>query len=324
MVVVLVVAACGGSGEPGALVDTDVAGCGEGAVVDGRPLRVVSTVAPLTDIVSTLAAGTDTTVAGIVPEGTDSHTFEPAPSDAAALERADVVFLNGLGLEEPTRRLALANRSGGGELCELGTTVLPEDRYLYDRSFPEAGGVPNPHLWTSPRWVGEYARLTAKVLAARDPAHADTYTSNLAAFDVRLAELEAAVVTATATIPRAERLLVTYHDAYAYFAVDYGWTVVDAVQPSSFDEPSPRDVAQLIEQITELGVPVVFGSEVYPSPVLEQIAAESGAIYIDDLRDDDLPGEPGDPEHSWFGLMRLNVATIVDALGGDSSALRGG
>lgn len=322
MVVALVAAACGGSDEPGALAD--VAGCGEGAIVDGRTLRVVSTVAPLTDIVTTLAAGTDTTVAGIVPEGTDSHTFEPAPSDAAALERADVVFLNGLGLEEPTRRLALANLSSGGELCELGTTVLPEEQYLYDRSFPEAGGVPNPHLWTSPRWVGEYARLTAEVLAARDPANAGTYTSNLAAFDQRLADLEAAVVAATATIPRAERLLVTYHDAYAYFAADYGWTVVDAVQPSSFDEPSPRDVARLIEQITELGVPVVFGSEVYPSPVLEQIATESGAIYIDDLRDDDLPGEPGDPDHSWFGLMRLNVATIVDALGGDSSALLDG
>ena len=95
-----------------------------------------------------------------------------------------------------------------------------------------------------------------------------------------------------------------------------------AVQPSSFTEPTPQEVADLIGQIEERGVGAVFGSEVFPSPVLEQIAAESGATYVDDLRDDDLPGAPGDPDHSWLELMRFNYTTIVDALGGDATALR--
>jgi hypothetical protein len=68
-------------------------------------------------------------------------------------------------------------------------------------------------------------------------------------------------------------------------------------------------------------VPAVFGSEVFPSPVLEQIGRETGVRYVDVLRDDDLPGEPGDPEHSWLGLMRFDYVTIVEALGGDAAAL---
>ena len=78
---------------------------------------------------------------------------------------------------------------------------------------------------------------------------------------------------------------------------------------------------ELIEQIEAEKVPAVFGSEVFPSPILEQIANETGAVYVDDLRDDDLPGEPGAVEHSWLGLMKFNFVTMTDALGGDSAML---
>jgi ABC-type Zn uptake system ZnuABC Zn-binding protein ZnuA len=115
---------------------------------------------------------------------------------------------------------------------------------------------------------------------------------------------------------------VTYHDAYAYFADTYGWTVIAAIQPADFGEPSPSEVVELIRQIEAERVPAIFGSEVFPSPVLEQVGNETGAAYIDVLRDDDLPGEPGDPEHSWLGLMRFNFVTMTEALGGDASALR--
>ena len=129
------------------------------------------------------------------------------------------------------------------------------------------------------------------------------------------------MATATATIPEDQRKLLTYHDAYAYFAVHYGYTVIGAIQPSSFDEPTPKEIADLITQVRESGVIAVFGSEVFPSPVLEQIGAEAGVRYIDVLRDDDLVGKPGDAEHSWLGLMRFNFATMVEALGGDTSSL---
>lgn len=309
--------ACGGGDGSGA-----AGSCGVGPAVGARPLRIATTVAPITNIVAVIAGGTDTEVTGIVPEGTNSHTYEPAPSVAATLEDADVVVLNGLALEEPTKELARANLGAAAEVCELGTTVLPEREYLFDFSFPEEGGKPNPHLWTDPPLALRYAELIRDVLVARDPGDAPVYDANLAAFRAQVEALDSAIRAATATIPAAERLLLTYHDAYAYFARDYGWTVVGAVQPSSFAEPTPREVAALVDQIRAEGVTAVFGSEVFPSPVLEQIAAESGARYVDDLRDDDLPGAPGDPDHSWLALMRFNYETIVDALGGDATALR--
>ena len=296
-------------------------GCELGAPVAGV-LTIATTVAPITSIVANIAGGTSTVITGVVPEGTNSHTFEPKPSDAKTLETADIVFINGLVLEEPTKDLALANLKNGAIICELGTEILPESDYIYDFSFPKEGGKPNPHLWTNPPMAKQYAQVVHDVLVRRDPANAATYESNLAAFVAKVDALDAAMVTATATVPETQRKLLTYHDAYAYFAVHYGYTVIGAIQPSSFDEPTPKEIANLITQVRESGVKAVFGSEVFPSPIMEQIGAETGVRYVDVLRDDDLIGEPGDAEHSWLGLMRFNYVTMVEALGGDASALK--
>ena len=296
-------------------------GCDLGSPVTGV-LTIATTVAPITSIVANIVGGTDTIVAGIVPEGTNSHTFEPKPSDAKTLENADIIFTNGLALEEPTKDLALANLKDGANICELGTEVLPESDYIYDFSFPKEGGKPNPHLWTNPLMAKQYAQVVHDVLVRRDPANATTYDTNFAAFSAKVDALDAAMVTATATIPESQRKLVTYHDSFAYFAKQYGYTVVGALQPSSFNEPTPKEIGELINQVKTEDVKAIFGSEVFPSPILEQIGAETNVRYIDVLRDDDLIGEPGDAEHSWLGLMRFDFVTIVEALGGDASALK--
>ena len=296
-------------------------GCGAGIVVNGRPLSVATTVAPITSIVANIAAGTGTSVTGLVPEGTNSHTFEPEPSAARQLSDADVVFINGLKLEDPTRDLARNNAKKGSQICELGTEILPESEWIYDFSFPKDGGKPNPHLWTNPPMAKQYARVAKDVLARRDPANAAKYQSNYVAYAAKIDALDTAMATATAAMPEANRKLLTYHDAYAYFAKHYGWTVVGAIQPSSFNEPTAKEVAKLIKQVKEQKVPAIFGSEVFPSPVLEQVGKESGARYVDVLRDDDLPGKPGDPEHSFLGLMRFDYVTMVNALGGNGSAM---
>ena len=296
-------------------------GCELGAPVAGE-LTIATTVAPITSIVANIAGGTNTVISGIVPEGTNSHTFEPKPSDAATLEQADIVFINGLVLEEPTKDLALANLKDGANICELGTEVLPESEYIYDFSFPKEGGKPNPHLWTNPPMAKQYAQVVHDVLVRRDPANAATYDTNFAAFSAKIDALDEAMKIATATIPEDQRKLVTYHDAYAYFAKHYGYTVVGALQPSSFNEPTPKEIGDLINQVRTENVKAIFGSEVFPSPVLEQIGAETDVRYIDVLRDDDLIGQPGDAEHSWLGLMRFDFVTMVEALGGDTSALK--
>jgi ABC-type Zn uptake system ZnuABC Zn-binding protein ZnuA len=317
----VVTAGCSNTSSDAVESDVSPVSCTSTTVIDG-PVNIATTVAPITSIIANIAGGTDATINGVVPEGTNSHTFEPKPSDAATLEQADVIFINGLVLEEPTKELALANLKDGAVICELGTQILPESEYIFDFSFPLEGGKPNPHLWTNPPMAKEYAAVARDLLSSISPTNAAIFVANYEAFAAKVDALDAAMATATATIPEDQRKLLTYHDAYAYFAVHYGYTVIGAIQPSSFDEPTPKEIANLITQVRESGVKAVFGSEVFPSPVMEQIGAETGVRYVDVLRDDDLIGEPGDAEHSWLGLMRFNYVTMVEALGGDASALK--
>ncbi|MDQ3897822.1 MAG: metal ABC transporter substrate-binding protein [Actinomycetota bacterium] len=296
--------------------------CGSGRAAAGddpAKLNVVTTVSPLTSIAANVA-GDAAEVRGLVPEGANSHTFEPPPSAARTLARADVVFVNGLKLEDPTRELAAANLKKGAEIVSLGDRTIGPADYLYDFSFPREGGKPNPHLWTNPPYAKDYARIVRDTLARRDPPDAARFEANYERFAAKVDELDAAMRAASATVPR--KSLLTYHDAYAYFARQYGWTVIGAVQIASFEEPTPKEVGRLIQQVRQLGVPAIFGSEVFPSPVLAQIGAEAGVRYVDKLRDDDLPGRPGDPDHSWLGLMKFDFVTMVENLGGDASALQ--
>jgi ABC-type Zn uptake system ZnuABC Zn-binding protein ZnuA len=298
-----------------------VAACGaddDGAVEDGV-VDVVTTVSPITNIVENVG-GEHVRIVGIVPEGTNSHTFEPAPSDAAVMEDADILFMNGLHLEEPTRDLAEANLRDDAPLVELGERTIGPEEYIFDFSFPEEAGLPNPHLWTNPPYAKRYAEIVAEELSALDPDNAESYRRNYEDLAERIDELDALAREVTETVPPENRKLLTYHDSFPYFAREYGWTVIGAIQPSDFAEPTAQDVARLIDQVREEQVPAIFGSEVFASPVLEQIAAETGAEYIDDLRDDDLPGDPGDPDHSYLGLMVFDFRTFMGALGGDVSA----
>lgn len=295
--------------------------CNSGKAISGRPVRIASTVAPITSLVAAIVGDSGAIIDGIVPEGTNSHTFEPPPSAAVNLEKADIVFVNGLSLDDLTRDLAQSSTINA-VVCEIATAVLPSSGWIYDFSFPKAAGKPNPHLWTSPPMVLNYLTVIRDALMNADVANADTYEANYVKISSVVMQLDEAMKTASGTIPVKDRQLLTYHDAYAYFALHFDFTVIGAIQPGSFEEPSPKDIADLVTQIKANSVKAIFGSEVFPSPVLEQIGKETGARYVDTLRDDDLPGEPGDVDHSWAGLMRLNFVTMVEALGGDASALK--
>lgn len=287
--------------------------------VDGK-LVVVSTVSPITNIVYNIG-GEHITLSGIVPEGVNSHTFEPAPSDAKKLAEADLIFVNGLDLEVPTLELARANLKNGAEIVILGEQTIGPEEYVYDFSFPKEAGSPNPHLWPNPMYGLRYAEVIKDTLARRDPANADYYIGNYEKFKTRIEALDEAIKATINNIPEDNRKLLTYHDSWAYFAPRYGMTVIGAIQPSDFAEPSARDVGDLITQIKQEKVPAIFGSEVFPSPILEQIAKETGAKYVSDLRDDDLPGLPGEDRHSYLGLIVEDVRIMAEVLDGDPSLI---
>jgi manganese/iron transport system substrate-binding protein len=283
-------------------------------------LNVATTVAPISSIVRNIG-GDRIELRGIVPDGTNSHTFEPAPSDAVVLSGADLLIANGLDLEDPTIEMANENLPEGATVFTLGDKTISPEQYAYDFSFPEEDGHPNPHLWTNVPFAIAYAELVAGELSRLDPDNTDYYAGNLERYRVALETLDTAIHATVESIPEENRRLLTYHDSWAYFAPNYGMTVIGAIQPSDFSEPSPRDVADLIDQIRAENVPAIFGSEVFPSDVLEQIASETGAEYVDDLRDDDPPGDAGSPEHTYIGMMKRNLQIMAAALGGDPTLM---
>jgi ABC-type Zn uptake system ZnuABC Zn-binding protein ZnuA len=286
-----------------------------------KKLTVVTTVAPITSMVENVG-GDRIYLTGIIPEGMNSHTFEPVPSDIKILTRAELLIVNGLDLELPTLNLARANMKKGAALLPLGDKTITEKEYVYDFSFPKDRGHPNPHLWLNPQHAMRYTALIRDELVRFDPTNKSTYKANADAFLKKLEMLDRAIEESVNTIPERNRRLLTYHDSWPYFARRYGFQIIGAVQPSDFSDPSPREVKRLIDQIRQEKVPAVFGSEVFPSPVLEQIARESKTSYIDKLRDDELPGRPGDPQHSYIGMMIENLTVMFEALGGSAAALK--
>ncbi len=293
----------------------------------GSKLKVMTTVSPLTNIALNVG-GNRIALYGLIPDGVDSHTFEPKPSDARIMSQADLIITVGVHLEGNTKNMAEANMHQGAKLYELAPATItnpddPQTGFLYDFSFPKEKGDPNPHLWMNPVYADKFAALMRDWFSAADPANAGYYAANYQAFRARIADLEQRIRWAIPAIPEKNRKLLTYHDSWAYFAREYGMNVIGAIQPSDFAQPSAQDVASLIDQIKAENVPAVFGSEVYPSKVAEQIARETGAQYVDKLRDDEPPGDENAPEHTYLGMMLEDMKTMTSALGGDPSAFNG-
>jgi ABC-type Zn uptake system ZnuABC Zn-binding protein ZnuA len=281
-------------------------------------LDVATTVAPISSIARNVG-GDRIRLRGIIPDATNSHTFEPAPSDAQTLAKADLIVANGLHLEQPTVEMADASKAAGTPIKLLADETIDRSQWLFDFSFPESAGDPNPHLWMDVEYAIRYADLLRQWFSSADPGNEATYRANADAFTARLRQLDDMIRRGVASVPAADRKLLTYHDSWAYWAREYGFTVIGAVQASDFSDPSPQEVARLIGQIRAEHVPAVFGSEVFPSPVLEQIAHESGARFVDQLRDDEPPGEPQSAEHTYLGMLKKDMQVMIGALGGDAT-----
>ncbi len=310
--VALVAAGCGGSSSAPPLVA-------------GQDFTVVVDLDPLRDLVEQVAGGRAEVVA-LVPSGLDGHTYEPRPSDVETLATAHAFIGNGGQLNPAIEQLAEDNLPEDSALIKLANVTIRDDEVLYTDLHSHGDGVEhghtaNAHLWTNPPYTMRYVDEIAAALTELDPDGAVIYADNADRLNARLETLSDAIAEAVVTVPPEMRKLVVYHDSWSYFGRNYGIEVIGAIQPADFSEPSAAEVGAMIEQIRAESVPAFFGSEVFPSDVLGTVARESGADHVADLNDDRLPGEPGDPEHGYVGMMVHNVRTIVDALGGDSTPL---
>ena len=292
-------------------------------VNENERLVVITSVAPITNIVKNVGCDRINLV-GIVPAGIDSHTFEPTPSDAIMIRNADLVIINGLNLEISFERITEAARIDRPniQLLKLADNTITYEQWIFDFSFPKEKGDPNPHLWLNVAYVIRYVELIRDKLIELDPVNADHYASNADLYISKLSKLDTAIMESVQTIPPQNRKLLTYHDSWAYFAKRYGMTVIGAVQPSDFGEPTPQEVAKIIEQIKKENVPAIFASEVFPSKVMEQIARETDVKIVETLADDVLPGKTGDINHTYIGMMVENMRNMIIPLGGNIDVLQ--
>lgn len=287
-----------------------------------KTLNVVTSVSPITNIVKNIG-GDKINLTGLVPEGVNSHTYEPVPSDVVKLGNADLVIINGLYLEDPMERIVNTslNNNPNIQLLKLGDNTISPAKWVFDFSFPREQGYPNPHLWLNPVYAMKFANLTKDKLIEMDPNNTAYYTENANRYVALLKQLDEGIKEATDTIPPENRKLITYHDSWAYFAPRYNMTVIGAVQPSDFSEPSPLDIAKLIDQVKAEKVPAIFASKVFSNRITDQIADESGIEIVQTLSDDALPGNLTAPNHTYVGMMLDNMQNMIVPLGGNVSSL---
>ncbi len=284
------------------------------------PVRVVATTTVFADLVHQVG-GDRVSVASLVPPGVDVHTFDPTPADAVRVSRARLAVMNGLGLDDWLGRLLVEAGAGGLPVVRLAVD-LPGVTYL--TGSPEPGTTarspapgadrspsPNPHLWLNAAYAARYAGRIATALAQVDPSNAAGYAERAAAYARQLMELDAWIRATFAAIPEGNRRIVTYHDAFPYFAAAYGLTVVGNIVPSPGQEPSAGEIAALVDEIRAGGAQVVLAEAQFNPALARTVARETGATVVDDLYTGALGAPPAD---TYAGMLRWDVERLKAAL----------
>lgn len=292
-----VVAACGGTtGSPAA---------------SNSSYRVVATTSVFADL-ARLALGDTVQIDSIVPAGIDVHTFEPAPSDAAKIAAADLILMNGLGLDDWVSSLIEAAQQSDVNVVRLGEDLNTVGTWSYLAS-PE--GDPehayDPHVWLDPAGAELYVKRIAERVSQEQPELASAIAATSANGLAQIRALDVEVSAMFAAIPAENRKIVTFHDAFGYYARAYDITIVGVAIASPGQDPSAREIAALIDAIRASGVTTVFSEVQFPSKVLTSIAAETGATVLADLYSDALGTAPGD---TYLGAMRANATAIAASM----------
>lgn len=316
-----------------------VLGCSSGAGGGSSPgddLRVSATISVIEDLVAEVG-GDRVEVSSIVPAGADVHTFQPSPSDAREISESEVVFQNGLGLEEWMGDLIESAGDENQTVVALAEGLEPlgadehgeeahgeehDDEHVDEEEYESeaehrAGDVHehaegNPHLWLDVHNAERYVEGIREALAEADPGGAEEYGANAEEYLAELEELDAYIEGQVRSIPEENRKLVTFHDAFPYFAEAYGLELVDVIIQNPEAEPSGREAARLVTKIEEERVPAIFTEPQFNQGLAETIAAEADievyALYSDSLVDD--------PEaDSYVNMMRTNIDRVKEGLG---------
>ena len=271
---------------------------------DGK-LKVVASFSILGDIVKNVGGDRVAVTTLVGPDG-DAHVFEPTPADAKAVAAADVVFVNGLGLEGWMERLIQSSDYKG--------PVVTASEGVKSRTMEEDGAtVTDPHAWQDLRNGRIYAENVAAALAAADPRGAEAYRAAAAAYSAEIAAKDKWVRAELAAVPAGQRRIITSHDAFGYFGAAYGVSFLAPVGVSTEAEPSAAGMAQLIKQMRSEGIKIVFFENMTSPKLVETLASEAGARVGGTLFSDAL-SPPGGPADSYLKMFDNNLPQLKAAM----------
>lgn len=280
-------------------------------------LSVVATTSIVADVVANVG-GDRIELIRLMPLGVDPHAFEPTPRDMAASSDADVIFINGAGLEIfLSDLLEVAGEQTPVISVSRGIDFLPPaegHEHAEGEDDHEDEAEVDPHVWFDPNNVKIWVENIRDSLIRLDPDNADVYEANAADYMAQLEELNAWMQDQVNSIPKDRRNLVTDHAVFTYFVNAYGFDQVGVVIPgaSTLSEPSARELAALAETITEDEVPAIFVSTTVDPRLAEQVAQDTGievvSLYTGSLSSED------EPAATYLDFMRYNMTQIVDAL----------
>ena len=295
--------------------------------LNGRKLQVAATTSIIGDVVSNIVLdAAELTV--IMPLGQNPHGFSPSPSDVAKMEKADIVFVNGLELEENLLPILesldgpiIVPVSAGIDVIERGGV---NDEHHEDGEHEEGEDhhdhVVDPHTWFSPLNVMHWTGVVESSLAAADPSNHEAYEAAAETYLVKLKDLDREVREMVGTIPVENRKLVLDHAAIGYYARDYGFEMIGNIIPSFSDqsEPSARQVADMVELVRAENVQAIFVGGTASRGVLklaESVAAETGRDNLPVVRF--LTGSlttAGGRGDTYLDFIRYNTESFVQAL----------
>jgi zinc/manganese transport system substrate-binding protein/manganese/iron transport system substrate-binding protein len=284
----LLIAACSGANQP--------------SPQGGSALTVVTTTTVFADIVANVA-GDRATVTSIIPPGVGPEDYEPKPEDAQLLSTANLVVSNGVGLDNWLNKLLQSGTGGTTPQVVLGEGIPTID----------IDGAPNPHFWLDPTLVSQYYLPKIRdALTAQDPAGASVYQANMDSYAASLAQLDGDLKAMVQGIPPENRKLVTFHDAFPYLAHQYGFELIGVILSNVGQEPTPSELAALVEKVKAAHVPAVFSEAQFSPGLSNTLAQEAGIQHVVTTLYNDALGPP--PADSYLGLMRYDMEQIVNAL----------
>ena len=275
---------------------------------DERPLVVTS--ASIFADMAGMIAGDLVRIQSVVPIGGDPHIYEPTPADVRLVARASLVLVNGLTFEGWMTEL-IENSGTRARTVRIteGIGTIESEEYANSA---------DPHAWMTAQNGVTYVRNIRDALIELDPFNRKQYEFNANVYTEQLRALDDEIFTDIATIPEAQRVLITSHDAFRYFGRHYGIRVEAALGTSTDAEVQTDDVDRLTRIIRESNVPAIFVESTINPKLIRQLAADNGVFIGGSLYADSL-GDPDSEAGTYTGMLRYNVDRIVRALRGDRS-----